>query len=124
MPAIATDSLSRTLAALADPTRRAILEQLALGDSTVTELAAPFAISQPAISKHLRVLRQAGLISQNRLAQRRPCRLEAQPLRDVAEWAERFRQRWDTSFRRLDAFLTQVHNSQASPPPGEPDEHL
>ena len=130
MPAPAADSLSRTLSALADPTRRAILEQLARGDATVSELAAPFAVSQPAISKHLRVLRQAGLISQTRLAQRRPCRLEARPLRDVAEWAERFRQSWDTSFRRLDAFLTQVQDQdqsrspQASPPDGATDDDI
>lgn len=128
MAATTTDSLSLTLSALADPTRRAILEQLAHGDATVTELAAPFAISQPAISKHLRVLRRAGLISQTRLAQRRPCRLEAQPLRDVAEWAEQFRQSWDTSFRRLDAFLTQVQDqsrhAQADPPHGAPDENV
>ena len=127
VPALATDPLSRTLSALADPTRRAILEQLSRGDATVSELAAPFAISQPAISKHLRVLREAGLISQTRLAQRRPCRLEARPLRDVAEWAERFRQSWDSSFRRLDAFLAHVQDQSpsppASPPHGASDDH-
>jgi DNA-binding transcriptional ArsR family regulator len=102
---MAADSLSVTFAALADPTRRAILARLVDGAATVKELAAPFAISGPAVSKHLRVLERAGLISRGRDAQWRPCRLEAGPLKEVAEWAEGYRERWDSSYRRLDAYL-------------------
>lgn len=100
------DHLSTTLAALADPTRRAILARLSLGERTVTELAEPFAMSLPAVSKHLKVLERAGLISRGREAQWRPCRLEAGPLRDVAEWLEHYRQFWDQSLDRLEVFLT------------------
>ena len=99
--------LDRTFAALADPTRRAILARLASGEATVTELMKPFAMSQPAISKHLRVLQQAGLISQGREAQRRPRRLEAGPLAEANDWLERYRQIWEGSFERLDDLLSE-----------------
>jgi DNA-binding transcriptional ArsR family regulator len=102
---MATDTLSTTFAALADPTRRAILARLASGEATVKELSAPFAMSGPAISKHLRVLERAGLIARGREAQWRPRRLEAAPLKEVAEWAEGYRQFWDASYKRLDAYL-------------------
>jgi DNA-binding transcriptional ArsR family regulator len=102
---VAADSLSVTFAALADPTRRAILARLVDGAATVKELAAPFAISGPAVSKHLRVLERAGLISRGRDAQWRPCRLEAAPLKEVADWAEGYRQHWDANYERLDAYL-------------------
>jgi DNA-binding transcriptional ArsR family regulator len=105
----ATDPLSTTFAALADPTRRAILARLADGPASVKELAAPFAMSGPAVSKHLRVLERAGLISQGRDAQWRPRQLQAAPLREVAQWAEGFRQFWDTSYNRLDAYIQTLH---------------
>jgi DNA-binding transcriptional ArsR family regulator len=100
-----TDTLSITFSALADPTRRAILTRLGKGAATVKELAAPFTISGPAISKHLRVLERAGLIVRGRDAQWRPCRLDATPIREVAEWAEGYRQFWDASYDRLDTYL-------------------
>src|SRR5580765_6745133 len=100
--------LDATFAALADPTRRAILARLAHGEASVTELTAPFAMSQPAISKHLRVLERAGLISRRRDAQRRLCRLEGQPLRDVAQFAEAYREFWEASFARLDSVLEEL----------------
>jgi len=99
------DSLSTTLAALADPTRRAILARLASGPATVKELSAPLPISGPAVTKHLRVLERAGLIARSRRAQWRPCTLEAGPLKEVAEWAEGYREFWDASFDRLDDYL-------------------
>jgi DNA-binding transcriptional ArsR family regulator len=102
---MATDPLSTTFAALADPTRRAILARLVRGPATVKELAAPFEISGPAVSKHLRVLERAGLVSRRRDAQRRPRRLRAAPLKDVVEWAEEYRRFWDESYARLDAYL-------------------
>jgi DNA-binding transcriptional ArsR family regulator len=102
---IAADPLSTTFAALADPTRRAILARLTAGEATVTELSAPFAMSGPAVSKHLRVLERAELISRGRDAQWRPCRLEATPLKEVAEWAENYRRFWDKSYERLDKYL-------------------
>lgn len=102
---IAADSLSLTFSALADPTRRAILERLVEGPATVKELSAPFAISGPAISRHLRVLERAGLIARAREAQWRPTRLEAAPLKEVAEWTDNYRRFWDASFNRLDAYL-------------------
>lgn len=102
------EGLDATFAALADPTRRAILARLALGEASVMELAEPFAMSQPAISKHLKVLERAGLISRSRDAQRRPCRLEARPLAEATEWLERYRQYWETSFQRLDALLDEM----------------
>jgi DNA-binding transcriptional ArsR family regulator len=109
---MATDTLSTTFAALADPTRRAILARLAEGQSTVKDLAAPFAMSGPAVSKHLRVLERAGLISRGRNAQWRPCRLQATPLKEVAEWAESYRQFWDASYARLDRYLDQMKSAQ------------
>jgi DNA-binding transcriptional ArsR family regulator len=99
------DRLSTTFAALADPTRRAILARLASGEASVTELAEPFAMSLPAISKHLKVLEHAGLIARGREAQWRPCRLEAGPLKDAAEWLEHYRRFWGQSFDRLDDYL-------------------
>jgi DNA-binding transcriptional ArsR family regulator len=105
------DRLDETFAALADPTRRAILARLASGEASVMELTAPFAISQPAISKHLRVLERAGLISRRRDAQRRLCRLEAAPLREVSEFAESYRRFWEESFTRLDSLLDELKAS-------------
>jgi DNA-binding transcriptional ArsR family regulator len=100
--------LDATFAALADPTRRAILARLAAGDATVTELAKPFAMSQPAISKHLKVLERAGLISRARDAQRRPRRIEARPLKEASGWLEGYRQFWEGRFQRLDALLDEM----------------
>jgi DNA-binding transcriptional ArsR family regulator len=102
------DSLSTTLSALADPTRRAILARLALGETSVKELAEPFRISPPAITKHLKVLQRAGLISQSRQAQWRPCRLEAAPIKEVAAWVEDYRRFWEQSFDRLDDYLAEL----------------
>jgi DNA-binding transcriptional ArsR family regulator len=102
------DRLDATFAALADPTRRAILARLASGDASVSELAEPFAISQPAISKHLKVLERAGLISSGQDAQRRPRRLDAGPLAEATEWMEGYRQFWERSFQRLDALLGEL----------------
>lgn len=98
-------SLDNTFAALADPTRRAILARLALGEASVNELAEPFAMSQPAISKHLKVLELAGLISRGRDAQRRPCRIEARPLAEASRWLENYRRFWESSFAQLDDLL-------------------
>jgi DNA-binding transcriptional ArsR family regulator len=106
------DRLSVILSALADPTRRAILARLALGESSVAELAKPFAMSGPAVSKHLKVLERAGLIARGRMAQWRPCRLEAGPLRDVAQWIEAYRRFWDASFDRLDAYLEEIQKGE------------
>ena len=103
-----SDRLSATFSALADPTRRAILARLAQGESSVTELAEPFDMSLPAISKHLKVLEKAGLVSRSREAQYRPCRLEATPFRDATEWLERYRRYWDESLDRLAAYLEEV----------------
>ena len=104
----ATNRLDTVFAALADPTRRAILARLATGQATVTELAAPFAMSQPAISKHLKVLERAGLISRGHDAQRRPRRLEPKGLGDATRWLERYRQLWERNYRRLDALLEEL----------------
>ena len=104
----ASRRLDATFAALADPTRRAILARLATGEATVNDLAKPFKMSQPAISKHLRVLEQAGLVSSGQDAQRRPRRIEAQPLAEATEWLERYRQFWETSFERLDELLEEL----------------
>ena len=104
----ATAELDATFAALADPTRRAILARLAAGEATVTELAAPFEMSQPAISKHLKVLERAGLISRGRDAQRRPCRLEARRLKAATDWLETYRAYWEESFQRLDNLLEEL----------------
>ncbi len=106
--AMPTDTLSATFAALADPTRRAILARLASGECSVTELAEPFEMSMPAVSKHLRVLERAGLIARGRQAQWRPCRLEAGPLKDVADWAERYRHVWEQRLDRLDVYLREL----------------
>lgn len=103
-----TNPLDATFAALADPTRRAILARLALGETTVMELAEPFAMTQPAISKHLKVLERAGLISRGRDAQRRPCRLEAAPLGDISEWLDGYRKFWEASYDRLDSLLEEM----------------
>jgi DNA-binding transcriptional ArsR family regulator len=100
--------LDATFAALADPTRRAILARLATGEASVTELAAPFKMSQPAISKHLKVLERAGLVSRGRDAQRRPRRLEAKPLAEATEWLERYREYWEGNYQRLDALLEEL----------------
>ena len=99
------DQLNATFSALADPTRRAILARLAMGETSVSELAKPFEMTMPAISKHLKVLEQARLISRGRQAQWRPCRLEAEPLKEVAEWVERYRAYWEDSFDRLYDYL-------------------
>ncbi|MEV0160884.1 ArsR/SmtB family transcription factor [Nonomuraea fuscirosea] len=110
---VASDRLDATFAALADPTRRAILARLAAGDATVTELAAPFAMSQPAVSKHLRVLERAGLISRGRDAQRRPCRLVAEPLKTATDWLADYRDYWEASYQRLDALLDDMQDGKA-----------
>ena len=102
------DRLSTTFAALADPTRRALLARLALGETSVSELAEPFPLSLPAVSKHLTVLERAGLITRGRAAQWRPCRLEATPLKEIADWLEHYRQFWDESFDRLGAYLREL----------------
>lgn len=111
-----TDLLDATFAALADPTRRAILARLAAGEATVTELAAPFRMSQPAISKHLKVLERAGLVSRGRDAQRRPCRLEARPLKAAVDWLEAYRDYWEESYQRLDALLAELRESDGAEP--------
>lgn len=113
MPAAALDA---TFAALADPTRRAILARLAQGEATVGELAAPFRMTQPAVSKHLKVLERAGLVARGRDAQRRPCRLVPQPLAEATGWLDRYRQLWEANFARLDALLDELQQ----PPTGDP----
>src|SRR6266567_8878972 len=105
-------SLDSTFAALSDPTRRAILARLALGETSVTELAKPFAMSLPAVSKHLKVLERAGLIARGREAQWRPCRLQAGPLKDADEWIERYRRHWEESFDRLDSYLQELQQEE------------
>jgi DNA-binding transcriptional ArsR family regulator len=104
-----------TFAALADPTRRAILTRLAKGEASVTELTSPFAMTQPAISKHLRVLERAGLISRGRSAQRRPRKIEAQPLKEATDWLERYREIWEGNFKRLDALLEELQSEKKTP---------
>ncbi|SAK56044.1 ArsR family transcriptional regulator [Caballeronia fortuita] len=111
------EDLSQVFAALADPTRRAILARLAGGDATVNELAEPFDMSQPSISKHLKVLERAGLISRTREAQTRPCHLEPAPLFEVANWVEAYRSLWNASFDRLDALLNTNAKAQPKKPP-------
>lgn len=106
------DPLSLTLSALADPTRRAILARLTEGDATVNEIAAPFDMTLPSISRHLSVLERAGLISRGRKAQWRPCRLEAGPLKEVAGWLETYRRFWEGSFDRMDAYLAELTENQ------------
>jgi DNA-binding transcriptional ArsR family regulator len=112
------DPLSTTFAALADPTRRAILGRLATGEATVTELAAPFDLSLPAISKHLKVLQRAGLVEQGRHAQWRPCRLKPERLRDVADWVSQYRRHWEASFERLDDYLRELQLTEPNDDPG------
>jgi DNA-binding transcriptional ArsR family regulator len=109
MPA---DNLSATFAALADPTRRAILARLASGEASVTDLAAPFEMSMPAISKHLKVLERAGLVARSREAQWRPCHLDAGRLKEVADWVEHYRRFWEESFDRLDAYLRELKSKE------------
>ena len=108
------DALSATFSALADPTRRAILSRLARGEATVTELAKPFDVTLPGISKHLKVLERAGLVSRGRDAQWRPCRLRARPLKDVANWVEHYRRFWEESLDRLDDYLKEVQAEEQS----------
>jgi DNA-binding transcriptional ArsR family regulator len=122
---LAPESLDATFAALADPTRRAILVRLASGEASVTELAQPFAMSQPAVSKHLMVLERAGLISRGRDAQRRPRRLEAKPLVEATQWLESYRQYWQGNFQRLDALLDElkaIETNQDQPTPAGDDQ--
>ena len=109
---MAPDRLDATFAALADPTRRAILSRLAAGEASVTELAQPFAMSQPAISKHLKVLERAGLISRSRAAQRRPRRLEPKPLAEAIVWLERYREYWEASYQQLDSLLREMKSTR------------
>jgi DNA-binding transcriptional ArsR family regulator len=109
------DELSAVFAALADPTRRAILARLAEGEATVNELAEPFALKLPTVSKHLKVLQKAGLVTQGRKAQWRPCRLEPAPLKDVSEWVERYRHTWEERFRRLDEYLDTLKERKGDP---------
>ncbi len=111
---IENDPLSVTFAALADPTRRAMLERLAKGPATVSELAEPFAISLPAVSKHLKVLEQAGLIERGREAQWRPAQLKAEPLREVSQWLEHYRIYWEGNFDRLEEYLRKLQEEQGS----------
>lgn len=113
------DRLSVTFSALADPTRRAILARLTLGEATVGEIAEPFAMSLPAVSKHLKVLERAGLISRSREAQWRPCRMEPGPLKDVAGWLEHYRRFWDESFDRLDDYLQELQSQGGSDGPSQ-----
>ncbi len=108
------DRLSTTFAALADPTRRAILARLASGQTSVTDLAKPFDISLPAVSKHLKVLEGAGLIARSRDAQWRPCRLQANPLKDIADWVEYYRRHWEESFEKLDRYLKELQRKNKS----------
>ena len=108
-----SDPLSTSFQALADPTRRAILARLALGEASVSDLAQPFEISLPAVSRHLKVLEQAGLVSRTREAQWRPCQLKAGPLKDAASWIEHYRRFWDGSFERMDAYLAELQAKEA-----------
>ncbi|WP_457580066.1 ArsR/SmtB family transcription factor [Ensifer canadensis] len=112
-----SERLDATFAALADPTRRAILARLALGEASVLELAEPFAMSQPAVSKHLKVLERAGLVSRSRDAQRRPCRIEIDPLTEATHWLEEYRKLWEANFARLDTLLEELKADVASQAP-------
>src|SRR5579859_988302 len=115
---VASDQLSVTFAAIADPTRRAIMARLALGEASVTELAKPFDLSLPGVSKHLKVLQRAGLVTQGRNAQWRPCRLEGGRLKEASEWVGDYRRFWDESFQRLDEVLQEIIKEEK-----QPDEH-
>jgi len=114
---MAADTLSNTLAAIADPTRRAILTRLSDGEATVTELAAPFDMSMPAITKHLKVLERAGLVTRSRDAQRRPCRLRPEGLKVAADWIETYREQWEQRLDRMVAYVEQLHREQPQPVP-------
>ena len=114
------DPISTTFAALADPTRRAILERLAAGQASVGEIAAPFEMTLPAVSKHLKVLERAGLVARGREAQWRPCRLEAAPLKAADDWLEHYRRHWEESFERLDDYLRELQQKQEHNAPGRP----
>lgn len=116
---LASDRLSSTFQALADPTRRAILARLSQGEASVTELAAPFSMSMPAISKHLKVLERASLITRSKEAQWRPCKLEAAPLEAASNWVEQYRAIWEARFDRLDAYLKEVQEKEAKPKTGK-----
>ncbi|WP_225414417.1 ArsR/SmtB family transcription factor [Stigmatella hybrida] len=116
-----TDPLSLTFSALADPTRRAILARLSQGEAAVTELAAPFDISLPAVTKHLKVLERAGLITRSREAQWRPCSLAAEPLREVSQWVEQYREHWEQRFDRLESYLATLQANQKPPEPPKQD---
>jgi DNA-binding transcriptional ArsR family regulator len=118
-----SDRLSTTFAALADPTRRAILARLVNGEASVTDLAEPFAMSMPAVSRHLKVLEHAGLIARGREAQWRPCRLEAAPLRDIADWVEHYRRFWEESFDRLDEYLCELQAATSRPAKSKKEKH-
>ncbi|MGH2403540.1 MAG: ArsR/SmtB family transcription factor [bacterium] len=120
---MSADTLTLTFAALADPTRRAILKRLTEGEASVTELAKPFDMTLPAISKHLRVLQRAGLIERRRRAQWRPCRLNADPLKDVAEWTQRYRRFWEQRFDRLDEYLREMQGKEKKPAPPKGKRH-
>jgi len=109
---MAADPLSSTFAALADPTRRAILARLAAGESSVTEIAKPFTMSLPAITKHLKVLERSGLITRSRDAQWRPCRLHAEPMKQAVDWLQHYRRHWEESFDRLDEYLTELQSKE------------
>ena len=111
-----SDPLSATFAALSDPTRRAILARLALGETSVTELSEPFAMSMPAVSKHLKVLERAGLITRGREAQWRPCRIEPAALKDIDDWLERYRRFWEANFDRLDEYLRELQAKETKKP--------
>ena len=113
---MAMDSLSSTFAALADPTRRAILARLSEGEASVNELAAPFPMSLPAVSKHLKVLEKAGLIERSRDAQWRPCRLQARPLKEISDWASQYRKYWEESFDRLEEYLKSIQKPETTTP--------
>lgn len=112
---VSSPQLDLTFAALADPTRRAILARLALGETAVKDLAKPFAMTAPAVTKHLKVLEQAGLVQRSRNAQWRPCALNAEPLRQASDWLEEYRQFWEQSFDRLDAYLTEIQQKDQQP---------
>jgi DNA-binding transcriptional ArsR family regulator len=120
---MSVDCLSLTFSALADPTRRAILARLAQGETSVTEIARPFKISLPAITKHLKVLERSGLISRSREAQWRPCRLKATPMLEAVDWLEHYRRHWEESFDRLDEYLQELQAKQKRPTKEKPDDH-
>jgi len=114
---MATDTLSKTFAALADPTRREILARLMAGEASVSEISEPFDMTMPAISKHLKVLENAGLVTRGKSAQWRPRKLSAEPMREVSEWLETYRQHWEERLDRFDAYLTDLQQDQSNPPP-------